>query len=93
MPARPLSFSVLVYAPAPSPAKLGTMSFDDSICRHLARQVHQPLCVPQCPMQAYHPQCHRPIHRMPLRAGVTESSSSETLGDDYVFDLGQFDAD
>jgi hypothetical protein len=57
MPTHPLSFSILVYASAPSPAKLSTMSFDDGICGHLTRQVHRLLCVPQCPMQVYHPQC------------------------------------
>jgi hypothetical protein len=55
-PARPLSFSILVYTPAPSPAKLSTTSFDNSIRRHPVHQVHQLLCILQCPMQAYHPQ-------------------------------------
>jgi hypothetical protein len=37
--------------------------------------------------------CHRPIRRMPLRAGVTESSFSKPLGYDNSLDLGQSDAD
>jgi hypothetical protein len=38
-------------------------------------------------------ECHRPIRRMPLRAGVTESSFSKPLGYDNSLDLGQPDAD
>jgi hypothetical protein len=37
--------------------------------------------------------CHWPIFRVPLRAGVTESSSSESYDDDDTLDLGQPDAD
>jgi hypothetical protein len=37
--------------------------------------------------------CHRPIRRMPLRTGVTGTSSSESYDDDYPLDLGELDTD